>query len=383
MRPLSDVNTFEDVAFWATQKEAWLKRFLTLANGIPSHDTFNRVFRILDPKTFEEAFRRWVSGLVPAIEGTLAVDGKTVRGSGDGGARPIHQVSAFATDLGIVLGQEKVTRKSNEITAIPELLNALLIKGYLVTIDAMGCQTGIAETIVAKEADYLLAVKGNQLTLLTPLQDRFALDQRDPLRNAAHCFEQVEESHGRLVAQRSWVAPNRGEVDTARWPNCKMLATVESWRTVGGKPSDLERRYYISSRLMTAEVFAKAVRGHWGIENRLHWMLDVSFGEDAATVRKDFTSSAFLIARPLLQRYSWNPFQGLDPGMLRQQLAGEAVKLVPRDGVGVGVEGGEAFHYVVLLRDGIVQAVDRLVGEPAKFALGQLLLGFPDQGKNT
>jgi predicted transposase YbfD/YdcC len=287
---LSDVDTFEDVAFWATQKEAWLKRFLKLKNGIPSHDTFNRVFRILDPKTFEDAFRCWVSGLVSAVSGTLAVDGKTLRGSGDGEARPIHMVSAFATDLGIVLGQEKVARKSNEITAIPELLNALLIKGYLVTIDAMGCQTEIAETIVAKDADYLLAVKGNQPTLLTTLQDRFVLDQRDALRNTVHYFEHVEESHGRLVAQRSWAAPNEGEVDTARWPNCKMLATVESWRVVGGKPSDLERRYYISSRLMTAEAFAQAVRGHWGIENRLHWMLDVNFGEDAATVRKDFAA---------------------------------------------------------------------------------------------
>ena len=251
---LSDVDTFEDVAFWATQKEAWLKRFLKLKNGIPSHDTFNRVFRILDPKTFEDAFRCWVSGLVSAVSGTLAVDGKTLRGAGDGEARPIHMVSAFATDLGIVLGQEKVARKSNEITAIPELLNALLIKGYLVTIDAMGCQTEIAETIVAKDADYLLAVKGNQPTLLTTLQDRFVLDQRDALRNTVHYFEHVEESHGRLVAQRSWAAPNEGEVDTARWPNCKMLATVESWRVVGGKPSDLERRYYISSRLMAAEV---------------------------------------------------------------------------------------------------------------------------------
>lgn len=287
---LSDVDTFEDIAFWATQKEAWLKRFLKLENGIPSHDTFNRVFRLMDPKTFEDAFRRWVSGLVTAVGGTLAVDGKTVRGSGDGRARPIHMVSAFASELGLVLGQEKVAQKSNEITAIPELLNALLIKGYLVTIDAMVCQTEIAETIVAKEADYLLAVKGNQPTLLSTLQDRFALDQREPLRDASHCFEHIEESHGRLVVQRAWVAPNTGEVDTAHWPNCAMLATVESLRVVGGKPSDLERRYYISSRLMTAEAFAKAVRGHWGIENRLHWMLDVNFGEDAATVRKDFAA---------------------------------------------------------------------------------------------
>lgn len=284
---LSDVNTFEEIAFWASQKEAWLKRFLTLKNGIPSHDTFNRVFRILDPKTFEDAFRHWVYGLLPAIARTLAVDGKTVCGSGDGDIRPIHLVSAFATDLGIVLGQEKVAQKSNEITAIPILLNALLIKGYLVTIDAMGCQTEIAETIVGKDADYLLAVKGNQPSLQAAVQDRFSLDQRDALRDPEHCFELVEQSHGRLVAQRYWVAPNTGEVDTARWPGCKMLATVESLRIIGGKASDLEQRYYISSRQMSAEAFATAVRDHWGIENRLHWMLDVNFGEDAATVRKD------------------------------------------------------------------------------------------------
>jgi predicted transposase YbfD/YdcC len=287
---LSDVNTFEDIAFWARQKEAWLKRFLKLKNGIPSHDTFNRLFRILDPRAFEDAFRRWVCGVLPVLGRTMAVDGKTVCGSGDGDTRPIHLVSAFATDLGIALGQEKVAQKSNEITAIPILLNALLIKGYLVTIDAMGCQTEIAETIVAKEADYLLAVKGNQPNLQETLQDRFVLDQRDALRNSEHCFERIEKSHGRLVVQRYWVAPNTGEVDTARWPNCKLLATVESLRMVGGKASDLERRYYISSRQMSAEAFAHAVRDHWGIENRLHWTLDVNFCEDAATVRKDFAA---------------------------------------------------------------------------------------------
>ena len=136
----------------------------------------------------------------------------------------------------------------------------------------------------------VIAIYANQPTLLTTLQDRFALDQRDALRNATQCFEQFEESHGCLVIQRSRVSPNKGEVDTARWPNCKMLVTVESLRIVGGKPSDLERRYYISSRLLTTETFAKAVRGHWGIENRLHWMLDVNFSEDAATVRKDFAA---------------------------------------------------------------------------------------------
>lgn len=207
---LSDVDSIEEMAFWASQKESWLKRFLKLSNGIPSHDTFNRVFRILDPKTFEEAFRRWVRGIVTAVGRTLAVDGKTACGSRDGDTRPIHLVSAFATDLGVVLGQETVADKTNEITSIPELLNALVIRGYLVTIDAMGCQTEIAAAIREKQADYLPVVKGNQPHLLETLQDRFALAERDCLRNATHCFEHVEQSHGRLVAQRYWVAPNEG-----------------------------------------------------------------------------------------------------------------------------------------------------------------------------
>ena len=287
---LSDCDTMEDVVEWSRMHESWLRRFMVLKHGIPSEDTFLRIFRLLDPKGFEACFRRWVGQVVTQLNGTIAVDGKTVRGSGTGGEQAIQMVSAFATELGLVLGQEKVASKSNEITAIPELLDALYLKGFLVSIDAMGCQKAIARQIVGKKADYLLAVKGNQPTLLTTLQDRFALDQRDALRDAAHCFEQVEKSHGRLVIQRAWVAANTGEVDTVRWPNCKMLATVESLRVVGGKPSDLERRYYISSRLMTAEAFAKAVRSHWGIENRLHWMLDVNFGEDAATVRKDFAA---------------------------------------------------------------------------------------------
>jgi hypothetical protein len=160
---LSDVDNFEDIAFWARQKEAWLKGFLKLKHGIPSHDTLNRVFRLLDPKTFEQAFRRWVAGMITAIgEPALAVDGKTIRGSKDGQRSPIHLVSAFATEMGLALGQENVAAKSNEITAIPELLKALLIRGYLVTIDALGCQSEIAATILDQGADYLLAVKGNQ-----------------------------------------------------------------------------------------------------------------------------------------------------------------------------------------------------------------------------
>jgi len=158
---LSDCDTVEDIAYWAYMKEAWLRRFLVLKNGIPSEDTFLRIFRALDPKQFETAFRCWVAGVVGALSGTIAVDGKTVRGSGTGGETAIHRVSAFATELGVVLGQEKVAGKSNEITAIPALLDALYLKGFLVSIDAMGCQKRIAQKITTKGGDYLLMVKGN------------------------------------------------------------------------------------------------------------------------------------------------------------------------------------------------------------------------------
>jgi hypothetical protein len=174
---LADCDTIEEVAAWSRAHVDWLRQFLVLKNGVPSEDTFLRVFRLLDPKPFEKRFRRWVSGVLPALAGTVAIDGKTVRGSGAGGETAIHMVSAFETRLGLVLGQEKVSAKSNEITAIPELLDALYLQGFLVSIDAMGCQRAIAGKIVAKGADYLLAVKGNQPALQQAIQTAF-LDQK-------------------------------------------------------------------------------------------------------------------------------------------------------------------------------------------------------------
>ena len=279
---LSDCDTIEDVAAWSRAHTTWLRQFLVLKNGIPSEDTFLRVFRLLDPKQFESCFRQWVSSLIPKLSGTIAIDGKTVRGSGNGGETAIHMVSAFATRLGLVLGQEKVSAKSNEITAIPELLDALYLKGFLVSMDAMGCQRAIAEKIVTREADYLLAVKGNQPSLHQAIQDAF-IDRQDQLVHA----EQVEQGHGRIVAQRCSVLPAAGIVSATDWPRCAVIARIDSVRQVKGKQSGMEQRYYISSRHLAPAEVAEAVRSHWGIENQLHWVLDVTMKEDASTVRKD------------------------------------------------------------------------------------------------
>ena len=279
---LSDCDTMEDVVEWSRAHEGWLRQFMVLKNGIPSEDTFLRIFRLLDPKGFEACFRRWVSQVVTALSGTIAVDGKTVRGSGSGGEQAIHMVSAFATDVGLVLGQEKVASKSNEITAIPELLDALYIKGFLVSIDAMGCQKAIARQIVGKQADYLLTVKGNQPGVLQAIQDAFA-DQQDAVMHIAD----LDTGHGRIVAQRCSVLPATGIVPEADWPGCAVIGRIDSLRQVKGNTSELEQRYYISSRNLAPAELAPAVRAHWAIENQLHWVMDVTMREDASTIRKD------------------------------------------------------------------------------------------------
>jgi predicted transposase YbfD/YdcC len=283
---LCDMDTCEDFSFWAEARQPWLKKFLTLKNGIPSSATFYRLFRALDPKQFEAFFRRWVSQIVPAAAppGQMAIDGKTIRGSTDGARRPAHIVSAFSTDLGIVFGQERVEQKSNEITAIPELLEALYVKGFLVSIDAMGCQKEIARKIIDKGGDYLLMVKGNQPTLLEKVSAAFSTELRADMPR----FEHLDTSHGRVVSQLTWTAPaTQAAIDRQEWPQGTTIAMVASLRQVGGKTSDLEQRYYISSRELTPEAMAKAIREHWAVENKLHWMLDVNFSEDDCMVKKD------------------------------------------------------------------------------------------------
>lgn len=283
----SGAENFEDVFDWATMKETWLRRFLNLPHGIPSADTLNRVFRLLDPAQFEGAFRGWVGGIVGAVEGLVAIDGKTVRGSADGLRAGIHVVSAYATRHGLSLGQVRVDEKSNEITAIPALLAVLDIEGCLISIDAMGCQKDIARQIVGRKADYLLAVKGNQPSLLSAVSQAFAPAATDALADAGQRWSDAEAGHGRLVYRECWVADNTGRVDESDWAGCRTLGLVKTMRIADGKVSDVEYRHYISSRPLTVEALADAVRGHWGIENGLHWHLDVTFGEDDRTVKKD------------------------------------------------------------------------------------------------
>ena len=206
-------------------------------------------------------------------------------------------VSAFATELGVVLGQEKVAGKSNEITAIPELLEALYLKGLLVSIDAMGCQKRIARTITLKGGDYLLMVKGNQPSLLAAIETTFiSHHDAEGVDRQGH----AEKSHGRIVGQVASVLPAKGTVDLADWPKCKTIGRIDSMRIAGDQESELERRYYISSRDLGAAELASAVRTHWGVENRLHWVLDVSFGEDGKTLRKDHAPQNLSLLRKIV-----------------------------------------------------------------------------------
>jgi predicted transposase YbfD/YdcC len=284
MAVLSDCDAIEDIAEWAKNREEWLRRILVLKNGVPSQKTFQRILCVLDPKRLEATFRRWAWGIAKKLDGSLAIDGKTVRGSGSGGETAIHMVSAFSTQFGLVLGQEKVAAKSNEITAIPELLEALQINGLLVSIDAMGCQKTIARLITGRDGDYLLAVKNNQPALFDAIETEFISRSGDSDLDQHH---HTEKSHGRTVGQVATVMSAKGVVDPIIWSQCKTIGRIDSIRRVGDKLSDLERRYYISSRELSAKELAVAARAHWGIENRLHWVLDVTFNEDASTVRID------------------------------------------------------------------------------------------------
>jgi predicted transposase YbfD/YdcC len=283
---LVGADTFVEIELWAKEKIDWLRKYLKLANGIPSHDTFGRLFGLIDAEEFEAAFRRWVSGILPAL-GTevVAVDGKTSRRSGGVDATALHLVSAFAAGAGLVLGQRATAEKSNEKTAIPELLSVLALHGCIVTIDAIGTQANIAEAVCERGADYVLAVKDNQPNLAESIHD-FMTDFEAQPQHTPHSFwETVEKDHGRLEIRRCYAFAQLDCLhNPQQWPELKCFVVVDAERSFAEK-STRERRLYISSLEADARRIGQAIRAHWSVENRLHWCMDVVFQDDQMRAR--------------------------------------------------------------------------------------------------
>ncbi len=288
-----------EIAAWAEIKHEWLRTWLELPHGIPSHDTFGRVFSKLDPVQFEAGFLRWVQGVAgSAAAGVIAIDGKSVRAARVHDGHPLHLVSAWASAQRMVLGQVAVAGKSNEIAAIPGLLTQLDLTDQIVTIDAMGCQRAIATQIVAQGGDYVLALKENQPDLLTHVRDSFALAST----GSTHACRTVGKGHGRIEVRTcqtiddpatiAWLDPN------GAWPGLRSLAMVTGERRIDGVVTR-QTRYYITSLPGAAAPIAAAVRSHWGIENQLHWVLDVAFHEDANRSRLGHSGENLALLRKL------------------------------------------------------------------------------------
>ena len=281
-----------DIEEFGKAKEEWFRTFLDLPNGIPSHDTFGRVFARLDPEQLQRCLVSWSAALRQASGGKLvALDGKTLRRSHDHarGKNALHMISAWSVDSHLVLGQQKVAGHSNEITAIPALLEMLSVEGCTVTIDAMGTQKAIAEQVQEGGGDYVFALKANQGALYEAVVDSFEQAERTHFDGVAHDrVETVNGGHGRIETRRCWTITDpeylRYLNPGKEWSGLKSVGLVEAERRVGDRVST-ERRYYISSLLGKAKEFSRAVRGHWDIENGLHWILDVAFRQDDSRVR--------------------------------------------------------------------------------------------------
>jgi predicted transposase YbfD/YdcC len=301
---LCGADSWAEVEVYGDSKEQWLRQFVPLANGIPSHDTFGRVFSRLDPIQLERCFLNWTDALAHATKGRLiAFDGKTIRRSFDKADNrlAIHMVSAWCEANHLVLGQLATSEKSNEITAIPRLLEMLNVKGAVVTIDAMGCQKAIAEQVVKQEGDYVLAVKENQPTLHDVVKNTFDELTGPGIPCVSYDFhEDVDAGHGRVETRRIWTTGwTDWWKDRADWAGLKSFVCVESVREINGHTST-ERRYFISSLDgQDAKAMLGYVRGHWGIENKLHWSLDVTFREDSLRNRVGHSAENFSRIRRL------------------------------------------------------------------------------------
>jgi predicted transposase YbfD/YdcC len=297
-------DSWSDVELFGKNKHTWLKQFLELPKGIPSHDTFGRVFALLDPDEFRRSFMIWVQAINDLTQGqVVAVDGKQLRGSQDqaNGREAIQLVSAWASANQVVLGQVKVDENSNEITAIPQLLQLLDLEGCLVTIDAIGTQTEIARQIVAQDGDYLLSVKENQGHLYEDLEYLFRLERERDFQDSPFSYaKQVSKGHGRLEIRQCWSTSDPEYLaflrEGEKWAGLKTLAMIVTERQAGEKV-EVKTRYFIASLSAPAKTILKAKRKHWTIENQLHWVLDIAFREDHSRVRKDHGPENFAILR--------------------------------------------------------------------------------------
>jgi len=297
-------ESWDDIALYGRNKLGWLQSFLTLAHGIPSHDTFRRVFMLIDPDAFEVCFSAWAQSFAEAFDReVVAIDGKTLRRSFDRGRAqgPLHLVSAWASEQGLVLGQREVDGKSNEITAIPALLETLSLKNCIVTLDAMGCQKTIAGRILERHADYLLVLKANQGKAFRAIKEW--CEQHCFARGATGrpAFDAFDDSHGRLVRRRVFVCPEAASLEALRaWPGLRTVLAVETIRSVNGSGKvEAEIRYFLSSGGDDPKVLIQAIRRHWTIENGLHWVLDVTFREDDSRVRDRTAASNLAILRKI------------------------------------------------------------------------------------
>ncbi len=296
-------DSWVDIEAYGQAKQDWLRQFLLLPSGIPSHDTFARVFARLDPQQLQQCFLNWIRAISKLTGGeVVAIDGKQLRHSYDKGANKgaIHMVSAWATSNRLVLGQRQVDEKSNEITAIPALLSILELSGCIVTLDAMGTQKDIASAIIKQGADYVLALKGNQTSLHEDVQWLFEQAHQSQFAQVSHNFHQtIDKGHGRIEIRRCWTLSDLDYlVQKQQWKGLQSIAMIQAERRINGTTTT-ETRFYISSLSGNAQQIADAVRSHWAIENSLHWVLDVSFGEDHCRIRTENAAQNFALLRQI------------------------------------------------------------------------------------